>query len=304
MISKLDFNQLIGRDLGNVTILKELGRGSMGAVFVGFQKSLKRTVAVKILPKADSVDDMSKRLFRDEAEIVAILSHPNIIPIFEMGETDKLFFQVMQIVKGSDLAKILKNKAKHPVPQKKILLPEDTIELIIQVLGALSYAHEEGIVHQDIKPANILIDERTRRPLVSDFGIAKTAQDEYRTHGVILGTPVYMSPEQVMDTGTDGRTDIYAVGIMLYKMMAVNLPFMAKDIKQLIAIKRNDPDRLFAMRPSESTTMINSDLEGIILKSIASKPEERYQTCEDFIYDLENFRDKYLSDKKPLSKSL
>src|SRR5271157_2598652 len=144
----IDPAKLIGRQFGTVVIIKELGRGTMGIVFLGFQKSLKRQVAVKVLSKSGEASESARQKFRDEAETIAALSHPNIIPIFEMGEEDEFYFQVMQLISGSDLHHILENQRKHPVPSKRVLPLTETLEIVAQVLDGLGYAHEEGIVHQ------------------------------------------------------------------------------------------------------------------------------------------------------------
>ena len=288
-IRTIDRSQFIGRQIGNVTIIKELGSGGMGVVFIGFQQSLKRQVVVKVLPKAVIADEDIKEMFRIEAETVAILSHPNIIPIFDMGETEDFFYQVMQLIKGPDLGVILKRCQKHPVPGRRLLPLAQTIDIIIHVLDGLSYAHEEGIVHQDIKPGNILIDDRTKRPLIVDFGIARVAHDEYRAQGIIVGTPIYMSPEQAQGSPTDGRTDIYATGVMLFKMTAGQLPLRDKKAKDLLMRKTRAPHDFFTQRPSEVSNLIDDSLEDVILKAIAVRQEDRYQNCIQFKKDLEHY---------------
>ncbi len=297
-IRSIDRSQFIGREIGNVAIVKELGSGGMGVVFVGFQKSLKRPVAVKVLPKAVVSGTESKELFRIEAETVAILNHPNIIPIFDMGETIDFFYQVMQLVTGDDLGIILNKCQKHPIPKKRILPLADTIDMLIQILDGLGYAHEEEVIHQDIKPGNILMDGRTKRPLIVDFGIAKVAHDEYRSQGVVVGTPLYMSPEQARGLSTDGRTDVYAAGVMLFKMVAGTLPLRDKNTKNLLIRKRKAPQELFIKSPSEASELVDSALESIILKAIAVEPENRYPDCFKFKQDLEQYK---IKSKNPLN---
>jgi len=295
-ILSFDYDGFIGRKLGNVTILKELGRGNRGVVYIGFQESLKRQVAVKILPKLSTTTEEDRLRFQDEAEILAILSHPNIIPIFEMGEEQEFYFQVMQLILGSDLNNIIKKKLLHPVSSKQLLPIEQTLEIVIQVLDGLGYAHEEGIIHQDIKPANVLMEERTKRPLIADFGIAKTMQMDSRSQiDVIIGSPVYISPEQASADATDNRTDIYSVGVMLFKMLAGVLPRRKEKIAQILLRKINKPDTFFTKLPSEASSLINSDMEKIILKAVNSNLENRYKDCYTFKDDLLHYRSKYLS---------
>lgn len=295
-IVSFDYDSFIGRKLGNVTILKELGRGNRGVVYIGFQESLKRQVAVKILPKLSTTTEEDRLRFQDEAEILAILSHPNIIPIFEMGEEKEFYFQIMQLILGSDLNNIIKKKLLHPVSSKQLLPIEQTLEIVIPVLDGLAYAHEEGIIHQDIKPANILMEERTKRPLIADFGIAKTMQMDSRSQiDVIIGSPVYISPEQASADATDNRTDIYSVGVMLFKMLAGILPRRKEKVAQILLRKINEPDTFFTKLPSEASPLINSDMEKMILKAINSNLENRYNDCYTFRDDLLHYRSKYLS---------
>ena len=291
-----DFNSFIGRELGNITILKELGRGNKGVVFIAFQKSLKRQVAVKILPKMCASTEEQRQQFRDEAEIIAILSHPNIITIFEMGEEEEFYFQVMQLINGSDLEKIIADHYKHPVAAKRLIPLDQTINVIIQVLDGLAYAHDEDIIHQDIKASNILIEERTKRPLLADFGIAKTSHLEYHLkQGIIIGSPTYMSPEQASGRETDRRTDIYSLGILLLKMLTGVLPVRKENVEEILVRKINEPETFIDKLPSEASPLIKKDLEKIVLKAIEPDVEKRYQDCYSFKDDLTLFRDKYLS---------
>ena len=288
-IASIDLLQYIGTSVGNVTLVKLLGRGAMGAVFIGYQATLKRQVAVKILPKTLAGSERAQQMFRDEAETVGILNHPNIVPVFEMGETDHLFFQIMQLVAGYDLRTLLARTRKHPVPTKRLLPLAATIHLVTQVLDALGYAHEEGVYHQDIKPANILIDERFKRPLVADFGIARTVWAEYSSKPMLLGTPVYMSPEQASCAAIDGRTDIYSVGVMLMDMTAGSLPVRHEPPADTIKRKKCAPDTFFTARPSEINPAIDQDLEAIIYRAIASEPAARFTDCPEFRRALEGY---------------
>jgi serine/threonine-protein kinase len=288
-IASTDLSQYIGANIGTITLVKLLGQGSMGAVFIGYQATLKRQVAVKILPKSVASTARAQQMFRDEAETIGILSHPNIVPVYEMGETRDFFFQVMQLVVGHDLKTIISKARKHPVPAKRILPVAETFQFICQILDALGYAHEEGVFHQDIKPANILVDDRFRRALVADFGIARTVWAEYSAKPMLVGTPLYMSPEQALCAAIDGRTDIYSVGVMLFEMTAGFLPIYKESATDLIKRKKTEPDAFFTARPSEINSSINSELEGIILKAIAANPDNRFADCMEFKTVLENY---------------
>jgi serine/threonine-protein kinase len=288
-ISSIDLSQYIGTNIGTVTLVKLLGHGSMGAVFIGYQTTLKRQVAVKILPKVLASSARAQQMFRDEAETVGILTHPNIVPVYEMGETNDFFFQVMQLVVGDDLKAIITKVRKHPVPTKRILPVLESIQYICQMLDALGYAHEEGVFHQDIKPSNILIDDRFKRPLVADFGIARTVWAEYVSTPLLVGTPTYMSPEQASCLAIDGRTDIYSVGVMLMEMTAGFLPMIKEPVADKIKRKSTEPDTFFTARPSEINPSISSELEAIILKAIAPQPDNRYSHCLEFKVALESY---------------
>lgn len=288
-IASIDLSQYIGANIGTVTLVKLLGHGSMGAVFIGYQATLKRQVAVKILPKSLAGSVRAQQMFRDEAETIGILSHPNIVPVYEMGETDDFFFQVMQLVAGHDLRTIIAKTRKHPVPTKRILPVQESINYICQILDALGYAHEEGIFHQDIKPANILVDDRFKRALVADFGIARTIWAEYASKQMMVGTPKYMSPEQAVCAEIDGRTDIYSVGVMLMEMTAGLLPIHKEPLAEMIKRKRTAPDTFFISKPSEINPSISNELEAIIFKAIASNPENRFFDCLEFKTVLEAY---------------
>ena len=288
-IASIDLTQYIGTTIGTVTLVKLLGKGAMGAVFIGYQTTLKRQVAVKILPKTLASSARAQQMFRDEAETIGILTHPNIVPVYEMGETGDFFFQVMQLVVGHDLRTIIVKARKHPVPSRRILPVAETIQYICQVLDALGYAHEEGVVHQDIKPANILVDDRFKRPLVADFGIARTVWAEYSATPALFGTPLYMSPEQASRAAVDGRTDIYSVGVILMEMAAGLLPTNKESLADMIKRKRIAPDTFFTASPSESNPSVDRELEAIIYKAIASHPDNRFNDCMEFKSVLEAY---------------
>ncbi len=285
--SAIDWNLFIGRDLGTVTLIRELGRGVMGVVFIAYQKTLKRQVAVKVLVKKKATNDLARDLFRDEGEIVAILSHPNIIPIFEMGETDDCYFQVMQLVDGIDLRTMLRRQVNHPLPDKRLLPHSDAIGMCIQIADALGYAHEEGIVHQDVKPANILVENRLKRPLVADFGIARAFAGEYKSGGLIVGSPLYMAPEQATGKVTDGRADIYSLGVILFELVVGQLPIRLEEhSEQILERKKRMPETFFIAKPSDIVPTIDKNLEKIILKATASLASQRYLCCAEMIDDL------------------
>ncbi len=261
----------------------------MSMVFLAFQKTLRRRVAVKILPKSKSISDDARKMFNNEAIIVAGFSHPNIVPIFEIGETDDCFFQVIQIVVGNNLNTIIKNHLKNPLPQRRIMPVYDSITLTLSILDGLAYAHSQDVIHQDIKPDNILIEEKTNRPLIADFGIAKTPQSVKLTD-YIVGSPLYMAPERLKDENVDFRSDIYSVGLVLYTMAAGVLPLAKRDVMVVLKMKMNNPSSIFSKPPSNASPVIDKPLESIILKAIAANPEDRYHDCDAFMNELKEYR--------------
>ena len=281
-----DPNVFIGKEIGNITLISLLGRGAMGAVFIGYQKSLKRKVAVKIFPKL-SPESMKMRLrFRDEAETVAVLNHPNIVPVFDMGANDELIYIIMQLIDGEDLRSLLKRHLLHPVASKRLLPLQSSLSIMIHILDALSYAHEEGVIHRDIKPANIIMDNRSNRPYLADFGIAQSTLSEKKQTNIILGTPLYISPEQVCGSDVNNRSDIYSSGVVLFELIAGKLPLSTKSLEEILKIKMYNPDSLFSCSPSAASPLIDNDLEAIIKKAIASNIEDRYLTSRKFHDDL------------------
>jgi serine/threonine-protein kinase len=302
-IRELSTDHLLGTTLSTCKVIKELGRGSMGIVFTGYQTTLKRPVAVKVLPKVLIRDPLAAQRFRAEAETAAILSHPNIIQIFEVGETEELFFMVMQLVRGLAFSQLIERARKHPLPSKRVLPLADAMKLLEQVLDGLDYAHEDEVIHRDIKPANILLEARTKRALISDFGIARELRGEDLDRGKILGTPLYMAPEQAAGHEIDGRADVYAVGVMLFEMAAGVLPIHDEPIQKLRQRKLTEPMGLFSKKPSQVHPRVDARLEEIILRAIAFEPEKRYRTCGDFARDTEDYRFRYLDRRATANKS-
>ncbi len=291
--SEYDYRDIIGRSFGNFVVVRELGRGAMGAVFAGYQKSLKRQVAIKLLPKELAAGDLARMQFRDEAETVAVLDHPHIITIFDSGEDDEFFYQVMQMVDGPDLGELLLRLRRHPVPSRRRLPLNHAIRLTREILDGLEFAHEQGVVHQDLKPANILIDDRQGRALVADFGIAKTKHIEFFARGLVVGTPNYLAPEQAAARETDRRTDIYAMGVILFELLAGFLPVRDEPGREALLRKVRDPASFFTRRPCECNPDIDEGMEGIILKATDTDPARRFLSARAFSLALERWMTAY-----------
>ena len=285
-----DASLCIGMELGNVKITEEIGRGNKGIVFKGFQTNLRRYVAVKILPKISMKTESEKEMFSNEASIIAQLNHPNITPIIDLGETADFFYFVMNLIDGYDLNDLIRKRRRHPIVLKRTLSLYETFKSIIPVVDALDFAHHEGVVHCDIKPSNILLEERTGRPYLSDFGIAFNSDLlDSQTTGLIMGSPVYLAPEQAMGKLPDGRTDIYAIGMTIVKCLMGTVPRRKESPKEIFLRKINKPNTFLIKRPSQSI-LIDDELESIIYKCIAHNPDERYSSALELKEVLEDYQ--------------
>lgn len=288
-IAKLKVDHLIGKEVGTSTILKELARGGMAIVFIAYQRTLKRQIALKILPKMLLTPKAAMR-FQSEAESAAILSHPNIIPVYEVGETDDFLFFTMQLVQGKSLGRMIEMVRKNLLPSRRTIPVDEAVRITLKVLDALAYAHGEEIIHRDIKPDNILVEKHTQRPLITDFGVAKVLRGEDEKMPMIQGTPVYMPPEQILGRDVDARSDIYAVGTMFFKMLSPDLPFPPYRSKtDLLKQKIRRKDGIFLKRPSEVNPYVDDAIDRIILKATAYRQDDRYADCRMFMQDLEHY---------------
>jgi len=293
-LKNLNLRHLIGEKVGSSTLLKEIARGSMGAVFVGYQSSLKRQIAVKVLPKS-IITPMTARIFQQEAELAAILSHPNIIPVYEVGDAGDFLFLAMQLVKGKPLSYYIKRSRKNVLPSRRTLPLNITLKIIISVLNALDYAHSQSIIHRDIKPENILIEGYNNRPIIVDFGLAKVSRKPDETSTMIVGTPKYMAPEQILNSEVDGRADIYASATMLYEMLTPEPLFSdIKSIQDLLTRKMEQKNALFVKKPSEMSPRLNKEMDRILSKALSFDRETRYATCREFREQLERYSEQYL----------
>jgi serine/threonine protein kinase len=293
-IQKIDANHFVGHEIGSATILKELARGGMAIVFIAYQQTLKRRIAVKVLPRSH-LTPQTAELFQTEAEAAASLSHPNIIQIYEVGETDQFLYFTMQLVRGSSLWTILKKARKQIISSKRVLPVKNTIQIIIQVLDALDYAHQHDIIHMDIKPQNILIDNHTCGPLISDFGLARVLRREISQGQTAGGSPLYMAPEQIINRAVDGRADIYATGTMLFQMLVPALPVRTYDSREsLLKDKLLNKNGIHLKKASELNPTLDSEMDKIICRATAYEPEQRYPNCKEFINDLKWYQRRFL----------
>jgi tRNA A-37 threonylcarbamoyl transferase component Bud32 len=257
---------LTGKQLGQYRIVAPLGEGGMAAVYKAYQSSVDRYVALKILPRHYATDPNFVTRFKREAKIIAGIEHLNILPVYDYGEADGYTYLVMRYVEGGTLANLLQGT---PLPLSQ------TCHVISQVAAALDYAHAKGVVHRDVKPSNVLIDEQGNC-LLSDFGIARMieATGQFTATGAFIGTPTYASPEQALGRTLDGRSDIYSLGVMLYEMATGRLPFDAETPMAILIKHVHDPLPM----PRSINPALSEAVERIILKAMAKEPKNRYQT--------------------------
>jgi eukaryotic-like serine/threonine-protein kinase len=261
-------NNLIGRSLGAYEIREQLGAGGMANVYKAYHPALRRDVAIKILAPHLVGDPLCRARFQREAHTIARLEHRAILPIYDVGEVHGLSYLVMRYVEGGTLADLI---GARPLPLDR------AVQLIGQVAEALACAHRQGVVHRDIKPANILID-RDGNALLADFGIAKLVEEtrQLTSTGARLGTALYMAPEQVLGHSIDARTDIYALGVVLYEALTGVCPFMADELLALALMHVHGPLR----PPSLLNPAIPPALDRAIAWALAKNPAERFRSAE------------------------
>ncbi len=256
--------------LGRYEISGELGRGAMGIVYKGEDPTIHRTVAIKTLRLSDfgeeEVKDIKERFFR-EAESAGLLTHPNIVAIYDAGEEQDLAYIAMEYLDGTDLTRFTHKDKLFPI--------RDVLHNVAKVAEALDYAHRKNVVHRDIKPANIMMLEETKEIKVTDFGIARITSSSKTKTGVVLGTPSYMSPEQVSGKKLDGRSDIFSLGVVLFEMVSAKKPFEAEDMTSLMYQIAKEKHR--SVR--EINPRIPPIVEKIIDKALSKDLSQRYQTA-------------------------
>jgi serine/threonine protein kinase len=257
-------DDLRGKTIGHYQIVEELGRGGMAIVYKAWQPSLERFVALKVLPAYFQHDPEFLARFHREAKSAARLSHPNIVHVYDSGESNGVHYIAMEYVDGGSLQERL---AAGPISLR------ETQAILTQIADALDYAHDRGLVHRDIKPANILFTA-DGQPKVTDFGIARATDGTHLTRtGVLIGTPEYMAPEQAEGQAVDHRTDLYALGVVLYQMLTGRAPFRGTTPHATLhAVIYEAP-----LPPRQLAPGLPSDVEAVILKAIAKKPDERFQ---------------------------
>jgi CHASE2 domain-containing sensor protein len=264
--------------LGRYEIEKELGKGAMGVVYLGKDPKIGRVVAIKTMALAQEFDpeeleEVKARFFR-EAETAGRLNHPNIVTMYDAGEEHDLAYIAMEFIKGQDLAPYTKPDNLLPLPQ--------VMNIIARVADALDYAHKQSVVHRDIKPANIMYDAETDTPKVTDFGIARIIDTSKTKTGLVLGTPSFMSPEQLAGKKIEGASDLFSLGVSLYQMACGKLPFQGDSMAQLMFRIANEPHTdILSFRADLSPCLVM-----IINRSLAKRAEERYANGADMAHAL------------------
>ena len=253
-----------GRQIGPYVVIRELGRGSFGAVFLA-HKVGEGPVALKLLLDQGVADEEARARFQREAELAARVRHPGIVPLFEAGVDPQGLYYAMEYVPGGTLKQVFQQRGR--------LLPEEACELVANLADALEEAHRQGVVHRDVKPANVILEAKTGRPRLTDFGLARDTwqqSDLTRTRDV-LGTPTHMAPEQFSGAKVDARADVYALGVILYQALGGKLPFFAESVVELQQqVLRATPTPLRQLRPDLSPSLV-----AIVERAMAKDPAAR-----------------------------
>jgi serine/threonine-protein kinase len=277
--------------LGRYEITAELGRGAMGVVFRARDPKIDRTVAIKTIAVLTSsthdAEHYRQRFFR-EAQAAGRLSHPGIVTIYDVGEDEatRTPFIVMECVEGDSLDRLVAATPTGTLPHASAL------KLVRQIAEALDYAHRQGIVHRDIKPANILVTAEWQ-PKIADFGIAKVSLAETTLHGQVMGTPAYMSPEQLNGKALDGRSDLFSLGVITYWLLTGVKPFDGDTLTEIcVQVVTKEPPP-----PSEVTPGLNVDVDYVLRRALSKDPAMRYQSGSEMAADLDDL----ITGNKPRS---
>ncbi len=267
--------------LGRYEVLGELGQGAMGVVYKARDPLIDRVVAIKTINLGLAMDEKEEYegRFYQEARAAGRLNHPNIVTIYDVGKSGNVAYIAMEFLEGRELRDIMNESGLLPVDQ--------VLDIVAQVAQGLAYAHEYDIVHRDVKPSNIMVI-RDGHVKITDFGIARMASSSVRTQtGMVLGSPKYMSPEQVMGKSIDQRSDIFSLGVMLYEMLTGQAPFNGENVNAIMYQTLN----AVPAPPNALNSAVPEMVNFIVAKALAKGVEDRYQNAKDFAADLRTCRD-------------
>lgn len=262
----------IPQKLGKYEIRRELGRGAMGIVFEAWDPMIDRRVALKTIRKEQleqSEAEQHLARFKREAQAAGRLNHPNVVAVYEYGEDpDGTAYIAMEYVEGRELKEAFDRQEDFPL--------DEVVRIMGELLAALGHAHQFGIVHRDVKPANIFM-LKDGRVKFGDFGIARIESSNLTQVGSVLGSPAYMSPEQFMGQRVDGRSDLFSAGVILYQLLTGEKPFLGQLTTIMHKVLKEDP-----IAPSELNFQVPSVFDRVVRKAMAKRPDERYQTAQEF----------------------
>jgi serine/threonine-protein kinase len=269
----LNNDPFIGQQFGDYVIEALLGQGGMARVYRAVDPNLNRTVAIKVINPGVGEDPEYTRRFKREAQAVAKLSHPNIVSIYQFGESDKGYFMAMAFIDGVDLDWLIKDYRR----ENRVMGPNDLLRIIGQVVSALDYAHGQGVIHRDIKPSNIMVNNQGRA-FLTDFGLVRDIA--IPTLGEIFGSPKYISPEQALNSANAvPQSDLYSLGVVLYELVTGHIPFNAEHPNDIALMHvRDDPPP-----PRRFNSVLPAAVEAVILKLLEKRPEDRYPSGAEMV---------------------
>jgi len=266
----------LAKRIGKYPVIREIGKGAMGTVYEGFDPDTGEKVAIKILRAehlADSSADSASARFEREAQATRRLRHPNIVAVREYGEQGRIKFIAMELLNGQELRRLMHERGRFGL--------DDAVFVLLQLLDALGHSHQQGVVHRDIKPSNVMVMDGLHIK-VMDFGIARIESAAFTQIGTMLGTPSYMSPEQMRGEPADGRADLWAAGVMLYEMLVGRGPFAAATP---VGVMQN----ALALEPVPVSTLVAglpTSIDAVLRRALARRREDRFQAAGDFAGEL------------------
>ena len=272
-------NYMVIEKLGRYVIVEEIGQGAMGVVYKAVDPLIDRTVAIKTINLDLSKEELAnfEKRFQREVQSAGKLNHPNIVTVYDVGRTEGVAYMAMEFLEGKELREILDSGVVLPV--------EKVAHIASQVADGLAFAHEHGIVHRDVKPANVMV-MKNGLVKITDFGIAQMSSASRTVSGMVMGSPKYMSPEQVVGQAVDGRSDIFSLGVVLYEMLAGKTPFSGDNISAIMYQILNDEP----IPPKAFNQSIPDSINFIVLKALAKHPDKRYQNAKEMARDLKRYK--------------